>query len=203
MDKPGSNLGSSGGLSAPSQGTQPLYAGTAGTPGQPYSQYGGLGPQSGGVSTPDVKDVGRQAKAAAGDVVQQASELAHSTAESRKGEIADRIHSVAGALRGAKSSLSQQGDSTLPQYVDKAADRIEQFSDYLRERDVRDMIGDVQRTARREPALFLGGAFLLGFIGMRFLKASGDFRIARGGDGHDEAFKSSAYAPVGPDVRLR
>ena len=34
------------------------------------------------------------------------------------------------------------------------------------------MIGDVGDFARREPALFLGGAFVLGLMGGRFMKAS-------------------------------
>ena len=34
------------------------------------------------------------------------------------------------------------------------------------------MLGDVGTFARREPAMFLGGAFVLGLLGGRFLKSS-------------------------------
>ena len=57
-------------------------------------------------------------------------------------------------------------------YVDQAADQVERLSEYVRERDVVQIAGDVEKFARREPALFLGGAFVLGLCAARFLKSS-------------------------------
>lgn len=177
MDKPVSNVdGINAGFSAPSHSpSQPAYAGTA-VPGQPYYQHQ---PDLGGIQrTPSssAEKIGGQAREAATNVAQQAGELAHTTAQSRKAEIAESIRKVAGALRSTRSNLGDQERSVLPLYVDKAADRFEQLSDYLRSRDVREMVSDVERTARKEPALFLGGAFALGFLATRFFKSSSGSR---------------------------
>jgi hypothetical protein len=49
---------------------------------------------------------------------------------------------------------------------------VEGISDYLRNRDFNDVVRDAESYARREPLLFLGAAFAVGFIAARFLKAS-------------------------------
>ena len=42
----------------------------------------------------------------------------------------------------------------------------------MREKDVQAIVRDVERYAREQPALFLGGAFVLGLLGARFLKST-------------------------------
>jgi hypothetical protein len=44
-------------------------------------------------------------------------------------------------------------------------------ADTIRERDVRELVGDVQEFARQQPTLFFGGAVILGFAALRFLKS--------------------------------
>jgi hypothetical protein len=56
--------------------------------------------------------------------------------------------------------------------VERAADQIDSFSRSLREKDVNELLDDAQQLARRQPALFIGGAFVLGLIGARFFKSS-------------------------------
>ena len=46
------------------------------------------------------------------------------------------------------------------------------FSERLKNKDVTELLNDAQRLARRQPALFVGGAFALGLLGARFLKSS-------------------------------
>jgi hypothetical protein len=60
----------------------------------------------------------------------------------------------------------------VARYVDQVADSIDGFSTYLRHTDVGTIVDDAQDFARRQPALFLGGAFLVGTIAARFLKSS-------------------------------
>jgi len=68
--------------------------------------------------------------------------------------------------------MRERDQQLLSSYVERAADQIEQISDYLRDRNVEDFIDDAQDMARRQPALFVGGAFALGFLMARFLKSS-------------------------------
>jgi len=170
MDKPDSSFNP--GVSMPSRDEpQPALAGTAG-PNQPYSRADIRDPQGSSSLGGSTREVGDQARAAARDVARETTQLARSTAESRKGEIADSIQNVARALKSTRSNLGEEEQSALGGYVGQAAERFEQVSAYLRDRDVREMLSDAERTARKEPVLFLGGAFVLGFLGARFLKSS-------------------------------
>jgi hypothetical protein len=49
---------------------------------------------------------------------------------------------------------------------------LERFSGYLSEREVGDLVYEAEDYARRHSAYFVGGAFLLGLLGARFLKSS-------------------------------
>jgi hypothetical protein len=68
--------------------------------------------------------------------------------------------------------LREQDQDPIGQYADRAAEQVERFSGFLRERDADQLIGEAENLARRQPAVFLGGAFALGVLGARFLKAS-------------------------------
>jgi hypothetical protein len=79
---------------------------------------------------------------------------------------------VQSALRETAQQLRKQGQGPVAEYADGAAERVERFSGYLRETDVDDIMDEARGFARRRPALFLGSAALLGFLGTRFLKSS-------------------------------
>ena len=66
-------------------------------------------------------------------------------------------------------------DNDLPQaarYIRQGSEQIQGVADKLRERDVRELVGDVQEFARQQPTLFFGGAVVLGFAALRFLKSA-------------------------------
>ena len=73
--------------------------------------------------------------------------------------------------------------------MEQIAGRVESTTNYLRARDIPELIDETQSLARRQPALFLTGAVALGFIGARFLMSSGQRATAQRGLG-----ASSAYA---------
>ena len=56
--------------------------------------------------------------------------------------------------------------------TDTVARQVEQVADYLRNKDARAMRQDLENLARRQPALLIGSALVLGLIGARFLKSS-------------------------------
>jgi hypothetical protein len=69
--------------------------------------------------------------------------------------------------------LRQQDQGTfVAQYADKMADQVERFSNQLRDKDVEQFISDAQDLARRQPGIFIGGAFALGVFLARFIKSS-------------------------------
>lgn len=80
------------------------------------------------------------------------------------------LGNVASAARQSTQMLRERQHDAVAQYVDKAADGLDRFSAQLRERDVNDIMGDVGRAAKKQPALFVGAAVALGVIGARLVQ---------------------------------
>jgi hypothetical protein len=116
-----------------------------------------------------------QAKEKTGELVDQATEQAKPQLESRKEQMAEGLGSTAHALRQTSRQLREQ-EAAVPvaEYAERAAARVDRLADHLRERDLRELIGEVEDFARRQPVLFVGGAFTLGLFAARFLKSSGE-----------------------------
>jgi len=165
----------------------PRYGGTdSGAAGQTTggdSNMGGSDYSQGGTyrSTEEFKD---QAQAKTGEVIDQAKEKtsqvmgqvqeqAKSQLTTQKDRAAEGLGSMALALRQTGQQLQDQNNAPVAQVTNTAAEQIEKVSNFLRERDLNEMVIEVERFARRQPALFLGGAVALGLIGARFLRSSG------------------------------
>lgn len=114
----------------------------------------------------------QEAKQKAGQAVEQAKDQARQQTARQKERASERLSSVARAMRETGDTLRGEDQGGAARYVDQAAERVERFSGYLRERSPDELFYEAERYARREPALFLGGAFALGLMGARFLKSS-------------------------------
>ena len=110
---------------------------------------------------------------AASGVLNLVRDSATSQLSSQKDRATDGLGSLARAVRQSTQSLRDNQQDTVAQYVEQAADRIEQFSSRLRDRDLGELMRDADRFARRQPAVFIGAAFVLGVLAARFLKSSG------------------------------
>lgn len=88
--------------------------------------------------------------------------------------LASSLHSAAGSMEGEQAQIAE--------YVRKAADQLEQFSRNIEQKNVGELITDVESFARRQPAIFLGAAFGVGLLAARFLKSSsrGESLLDRG-----------------------
>lgn len=106
-------------------------------------------------------------------VANSAQERTSNTIESRKGQAADSLSGVASAFSMIGQQLRENDQGTVAGLTDQAATRINAAADYLRNRDLRGIAGDVESLARRQPTLFLASAFTLGIFASRFLKSSG------------------------------
>jgi hypothetical protein len=143
------------------------YSSTPGTPGmsgteaQTFDQMGG-----------QTQGVVQQAQEKAGQLVDQAKDQVKTQLSSQKERAAGTLGSVADALRQTGQTLQGQDQAPVAQIANSAADWVEQFSGTLRERNVEDMLSDMEGFARRNPTVFLGSAFALGFLAARFLKSS-------------------------------
>jgi hypothetical protein len=101
------------------------------------------------------------------------AEQAQEVAESQKGRLAEGAAGVAEALHHASEGLRADDQQTVGDYADALAGQVDKVARFLQSRDLPTMAREVSGFARRQPALFLGGAFTLGIVAARFLKSSG------------------------------
>jgi len=120
-----------------------------------------------GQKTPD--SIASDTKNAAIQVGSQVRDTAVSVAEDRRHKAASGLGSVAEALRHTGENMQDKGPA---EYVARAADQIDRVSSYFENTSFDQMVGQVENFARREPAIFIGGSFVLGLLGARFLKSS-------------------------------
>jgi len=105
------------------------------------------------------------------DVAHAATDRVKAVMNDQKGVGADYLGNLAQAANRAAGEF----DSDVPQaanYIRQAAGQIEAVADAIRGRDVGELVNEVQQFARRQPTLFFGGAVVLGFAALRFLKSS-------------------------------
>jgi hypothetical protein len=105
--------------------------------------------------------------------LRDARDRAASSLDESKGRVAEQIGAVAHAFRQAGDELRNQGQGQrIAGLTDAMGRQAEQAADYLRRANADVLRQDVERLTRRQPALVLGGAFVAGLIGARFLKSS-------------------------------
>jgi ElaB/YqjD/DUF883 family membrane-anchored ribosome-binding protein len=153
-------------------------------------------------------DVRQTAEDTASTLVDQAQQVVETKATTQKERAAETIGSVAQSIREAGSGMREQ-QPQIASFADQAATRVEDVSNYIRDHEIRDLISETERLARREPLLFLGGAFAVGFVAARFLKASSPAQAANGQSLYGEQYPTltagygsgseygSAYGAIG------
>lgn len=140
---------------------------------QNNNQFGGA--SSGAAS--GAKEIFEQAKETAGQAYGKVTEQASSKITEQKETLARGLSSVADGIRQMGENLRGNDQEKTPiagltaRYGDSLAQQVEQFSSYLEKKDLRELVRDVEVFARRNPAVFIGGAFTLGILAARFLKS--------------------------------
>jgi len=119
-----------------------------------------------------VQQVKERVKEGASEAVGEVRQQARSAIREQKDYAAERLSSVSEALHDSADRLRKDEATTFAALIEQAADRIDGFSQYLREQDLQDMIDAAQNWARRNPVLFLGGSFVLGLVIARLVKST-------------------------------
>lgn len=142
-----------------------------------------------------ISEVADEAGEQARRVAHVAEEEARGMATERKSQVAAQLDSVAQAFRSSGKQLRSQQHGSVATYLDRAAEEVTQISDYLRDRNVDEMLMDAEEFARRQPQLFLGGAFALGLLTARFFKSSSPQRRHDKGYGWEQQEYAIARQP--------
>jgi hypothetical protein len=95
-----------------------------------------------------------------------------STLSTQKEKAVSTLGSFTDALMHTGDQLRQSGEGVFGGYAESIADRVDHVATYLRENDIDDLTAEVESFARKQPVLFIGGAFVIGIAIARFLKSS-------------------------------
>jgi hypothetical protein len=166
----------------------------------------------------------RQQKSGSGDRLQDAAtSVADRVADTAQQQVGTRVDSQLGrgadVLGQVSQAIRRSGDelrSDQPQiasFADTAAEQVDRASQYLRQTDFQGVVRGAEDFARRQPAVFLGGALALGLVASRFLKASpsggsqpgygrryssyGSGRYGRPGAWGDSTYGAGSYGSTG------
>lgn len=123
-------------------------------------------------STNQAQEVADQATQMATTAIEKVGEQAKQTASTQKQRIAGGLDVTANAIRQTGQSVKQE-QPVVAEYAEKAAAGVERVSGYLRERDVDEVITDVQDYARKNKGVFIAGTLLVGFMTARLIKSAG------------------------------
>lgn len=147
----------------------------------------------------EAKDVMRDASRQARDLWDQTrTELtAQSSAQQRRA--ADGLRSLGGELR----EMARQGthDGMASGLAGQAADRVDYAADWLGRREPGDVVNEVKRFARRNPALFLGIAAGIGLVAGRLTRSLAD--DTRGVDDPAPPAAAATPRPADPGAHVR
>lgn len=137
----------------------------------------------------------------AGEAIDQARVRTKGWIETQLDAAADGLDGIAGAVKDTGEQLRAHDPNNMGQVADVAAstaETVRNVSSKLRDATVDDIIRDTEQFARRQPGLFIGGVFVLGFMLARFLKSTGG---ATGGSGYAPSTDRLLPVPIQPDTQ--
>lgn len=105
---------------------------------------------------------------------ERVAEKAQSTFENARANVTEQLTAVSRAIEQATNTLAQEQQSGLSKKIEPYVEKAKSASQYLENKTPRELKDDLDQFARQRPAWFLGGAFVAGFFGARFLKSSAE-----------------------------
>jgi hypothetical protein len=91
--------------------------------------------------------------------------------QERKSRAADELARIGDAVQGTADKLHDEQIDSLAEYVESAARGFERAAQFLQQRELSDVGQELQRLARRQPALTMAAMFVTGLAVGRFLKS--------------------------------
>src|SRR5690606_16778722 len=139
--------------------------------GQPRTGSTPPGTGSSGAA-PTGANVAEDAKAKARQAAEQVKNQGKGQLDGYRETAADGIEKVAQSAKAAAAELESQDQTGLSHYVSDMAQSMVKLADNLRGKSVDELVGEVNRLARDNPALFITGSIAIGFGLTRFARAS-------------------------------
>jgi hypothetical protein len=115
------------------------------------------------------------------------ADKAFTAVDDQKAALTNGLTSVADSMRKLSGTLTEAEPNTLTEYsaryAEAAAGKVEDVARYFETADLKTVASDVESYARRNPAVFVGSAFVLGLLAARFMKSSGGRSASAQGGG--------------------
>ena len=142
-----------------------------------------------GTETHPLAEAGQQATESAGHIAGRAADLGIQQADRGREMAAEGLDKVAQTVRRVSTDM-QIDQPQIANVAMTAADQADKVAQYLRETDARQIISNVESTARRQPLIFIGGAFLLGLAASRLIKAGSPDATQQAGQFERNGYRS-------------
>ena len=113
-----------------------------------------------------------QARAAGGQLLDDSRDRARAEVDHRSTWAGERVVGIAADVRDVAGDLRARGKDQPARLAEDAARRIEHFGDYLRDSDTDRILADARDLGRRQPALVVAGAAVIGIAAGRLVRAS-------------------------------
>ena len=94
----------------------------------------------------------------------------------RSTQAGEQVQAMGRALQSGVEQLRGEGKDVPARVMAQVAERAEDFGAYLQSAQADQMLGDLERFARRRPWVTAGVGVIAGFVASRFVKASADRR---------------------------
>ena len=117
----------------------------------------------------------------------------------QKSRATQGLGSVVEAIRQTGRQLGD-GNSGIAGYVNNAADSLQRWTETLDRKDIGEIVEDVQRFGRRQPALFVGLSFGAGLLGARFLKSSREGQSYEGRSYAGQPYGDASFSRTNRDT---
>jgi uncharacterized protein (DUF3084 family) len=120
----------------------------------------------------DAQNLKQEAQQKAQGVSQNVKQEAESRFNEGRNKASSEMHTMAHAARAAADDLQDQNHEGLSSYVSEIAQNMDSLADNLRGKSADELVHEVTRMAKRNPALFITGSLAIGFGLSRFAKSS-------------------------------
>lgn len=138
--------------------------------------------------------VRQEAKNFASTAQHKVGERASAQVEQRKQVVTSTLGDFAEAIRRAGDELGQRDQSMAANLIRQAADGLEGVSRNLADKRPEDMLHAVRDYGRRNPAVFIGGAILVGLALGRFVRSTSGESFDETRSFADDGMDAGTYA---------
>lgn len=150
--------------------TQNQNTGQEGRAGSTHSQTG---------NGDSIRKGKEELKAKASGMAEDAKREGKAKADEYLNVAAQKVDTIADSVKAAAARLEEGDVGKLSTQVSGMADSLTRFSQGLREKSADEVMRDVNRLARENPAIFIGSAVAIGFGLTRVMRATAQPRIDR------------------------